>query len=190
MAPPTTKARLANIDPVNFGREVADRVVHHLARYVATLSPGVRLEIDCGTNGLESSGVALSATDLCRWTQTGTGEHPDEARDSLQALCEALYVRPCDEGTYAVSDLDDDADPTSDFGAVVVAAACRLALLDGEAVTPRWLGALASVDAEHVRLLARRGELALVDGEISAEEARRWLSGRGVKGFEGKRRRS
>ena len=56
-------------------------------------------------------------------------------------------------------------------------------LAQAEAVSRRDLAVLASIDPAHVSLLARKGEIEIVDGEVAASVARRWLSGRGVQGF-------
>ena len=63
---------------------------------------------------------------------------------------------------------------------VLTAALGREAVETGRPVTVAQVAALAGVDPNHVRLLARGGELPVNGGEVPAEDARRWLVARGV----------
>lgn len=78
----------------------------------------------------------------------------------------------------------DDLDPDSledRLALVITAALGREALDDGAPVSVGQLATLAGVSPDHVRLLGRRGEITVEGGQVGAEEARRWLVGRGVR---------
>ncbi len=183
MARPTTKTRLADLRPEAVGREAHELVLRQAER-LAT-------KIGCSLSSVGPSDLQLTAADLCRYAQTGdTADWGDEsgALDAAQSLCEVLYSQAGVPGTFDVGELGEDVDPETPVGLVLAAALARFELGQGEPVTARQLGALAGLDERHVRLLARNGELAL-GGTVKAEEARRWLSGRGVAGFEPRRRK-
>lgn len=176
MAPPSKKPVLKDIDPKEIGVAASEAVLHHLARFATMMSPGVTINIH---GDPRESGLAMTVSDLCEWAQTGKGCGDTDARDTLQSVCEALYPRAIDRGTYQVADFDEDANPDTEIGLVVVAAAARLAILDGEPLSPGRLAALASLSPQQVRHLMREGELESKDGEIPAKVAKRWLSARG-----------
>ena len=73
--------------------------------------------------------------------------------------------------------------PTTGIGLVCLAAWARIKLDDGEVLSPRELAALGGLPGPNsLRALVSRSKLtARARGEIAAREARRWLSGRGVR---------
>lgn len=177
MAPPTTKPRLDRLDPGRLARETVEQLVAHLERYALPLQPGVAVRVEARDPG--ETDLAWSIRDLCAWAQRGEGE-PAEIPDLLASVCSALYPQPIDGGADEIADLAQDADPETEIGLVLAAAWARLRLSRGESLSTAQLAALGSVDPQHVRLLVRQGEIAAEEGQVHADEARRWLSARGT----------
>ena len=170
MARPTTKRRLRDIDPDIFSRDVAERYMNHL---VTLLGEHVRNSLIEPVDVLKTE-AALLAT----YAKNGDGVSLVRAKTSYVA------VRMMHDSTKH------NADPTG-FGAtgpagrdtdtVLLAADARLHLDCDQAVPVRELACLAGVDPDHVRLLGRQGEIAIIDGVIAPQDAKRWLAARGVK---------
>ena len=76
--------------------------------------------------------------------------------------------------------------PTTHVGLACLAAWARIRLDEGAPLTQREIAALGGLgSANAVRMLLSRGELRKrTDGDVGVREARRWLSGRGVKGVD------
>lgn len=191
MAPPTTLPRLATLDPEALARELEEQLAAHLARLAVPLSPGT-VHVQRAAAG--ESDLAATVRDLHAWAARGDGD-AEEALEAAGDLAAVLYRPPVGGAPAAPAELVSDVAPTTAAGLLLVAAAARCRIADGGAVAPRELAALAGVDAAHVRLLVRQGEIearkaGAREVEIPAAAARRWLSGRGVPGFDtGKRRR-
>lgn len=183
MARPTSKPRLHALTPDDVGAEAHRLVLEHLSRQA--------MRIGCTIDEVGPSDLALTAADLTRYAQTGdTGDWgaADGALDAAQSICEALYAQAGVPGTFETGELAEDADPETPIGLVLVAAFGRMAIEQKKKVPVRQLAALSGIDYKSLELLARKGELSLEDGQVSSAEARRWLSGRGVPGFEARKR--
>lgn len=177
MARPTTALRLADIDPAAFGAEVERLVTDHATTLLMAVS------IDATWQLPEHAGqLRHEATMLAAYAQRGlVGDwaHHGNAADALVAVCAALYT--CAGRRHEIGGPDDvDVDPTDQLGIVILAAQARIRIDQKEPVPVRELACLAGVDPNHVRLLGRQGELAVVDGAVAAKVARRWLGARGV----------
>lgn len=209
MAPPTNKLRLSQIDPSQLARDVEDAIAHNLHRLAFVMAP--RFEISIRDTERVSPTVALdpgegppppapsftqigqSVRDLALYARGLTGiDAPVQEYliTFLDALVPPLGDAQDAAGLDGVLSGEDDVDllaPDSvlDRLALVVCAALgRETIESGRAVRASWLAALAEVSSDHVRLLARRGELERDDdGEVLAKSASSWLAGRKVAGF-------
>lgn len=194
MARPTTRPRLAQLDPAALAADVDSRLARYLGRLVTPLAPG--FAVDVQRHG--PSGVALSVDALTRYAQGGLPvwdwETHEEPRDALQELLAVLYGRPADALDRSdVGPLDesndseqlDGADLDDPLALVLVAAWARVLLAEESPLSARQLGALGGLDPRAVQRLARDGELRLEGSPLAAspDEARRWLGSRGVKGL-------
>lgn len=194
MARTTTKPRLSKLVPAEIAADVEERVERFLGRLAAPLSPGLELH----TRRHGDTGIALTASALCEYAQRGVPvwdwESWEEAEDACAELVATLWGRIADAGTGSgdVGPLADpgeaaeEADLDDPLALVLVAAWARVTLAKDEPVMVRQLAALAGLDPDVVRRMADAGELALSGQRprtADAGEARRWLSGRGVKGL-------
>ena len=176
MARPTTKRRLRDINPDDFGRDVAERVEAHVtsllpedgdvatARHVARIVER-HLVI-----------VAKKASLLAKYAHDGALD-PKQAGDMLFIVCVWLYS--CAGQSFDVLEKL-DVFPNDDLGIVILAAHARVHLDHNEAVSVRELACLAGVDPDHVRLLARQGEITIEGGVVAPQIAKQWLTARGV----------
>lgn len=173
--------RLASLDPVAVGAAVTDRMLDHL--HIRALDVGARVIVD------GPSSLGFSAALLCDWAQRGTnGEQWDEgmAWDAVQHVCTALYSRAGEPGTFGGGPIDDGpqrADPDTAIEVVLLAAWCRTLLAQRTDVPVRALAALSGLRQQSIRNLASDGEIEMHQGLVAPDEARRWLSGRGVPGL-------
>jgi len=69
------------------------------------------------------------------------------------------------------------------IGTALIAAGCRVHLDAGDSVWDWQLSALASIDCDHLDVLAREGHLRMVSRKIEADEAKRWLGTRGIEPY-------
>lgn len=210
MAPPSSKPRLAALTPDTLGAEVALELWHEIERRTYKLQPALLVaptrmvvpELPAGAPegtpppkpyiealsgerlaaALAETDLAWTVGDLCRYAQTGAMGDWEDTSDVLEVADEIADALGSSRAELAA---DDD----RDIGLVMAGALARVDLAAGESVTAHQLGVLAGVDPQHVRLLARQGEIAIEGGEIAADEATRWLGSRGVPGFTPKRRR-
>lgn len=193
--PVTDTPRLAAIDPQRLAAEVCAGVLDyaaHLLLSVATSAAGQwRLPEPDGLLDLRYTVVTLAGYAQGRHGLDAPVEeylisllplwqYPAHARGSVDTPEYDRAMR---------GDLDDLADDwRGQLCLVMVAATGREAMSAGRPVSVAQLAALAGVSPDHVRLLARRGELDLSGGAhltgaplaADAATARRWLSGRGV----------
>lgn len=183
--------RLLALDPATVAVDTVRAVARHLAWSAIRLSPAqLRMVPDLGTASdaeVASTDLGLTIQSLTAYAQRGAmGDWPDVScvSDAIQSVCEALYVRPLDGGTYDGTEFDRDGDPDTAIGLVLLAAECRRSLSEGEPVTTRGLAALAGLSDSRVRQLVVAGDLRRVKHErIRADDAKRWLSGRGTLGY-------
>jgi len=169
--------RLRDLDPRQVGEEVTRLVLDHL--HIRALDVGMELR----ESGPSSLGFSTAL--LTDWAQHGTnGEAWDEgmAWDAVQQVCEALYSRPGEPGTFGSGPIDQrsKAEPESAVEVVLLAAWARQCIAQRTDVPVRALACLAGLSVGGTRNLGPAGELTIHDGLVAPEEARRWLSGRGV----------
>lgn len=204
MAPPSNKLRLSQIDPSQLARDVEDAIAHNLSRLAFVMSP--RFEIVIRDTERVSPTVALEPGEeppkpAPSFTQIGQSVRDlavyARGLSGLDAPVQEYLITFLDVLTPPLGDAqdaagfdgvlsgDDDVDllaPDSvlDRLALIVCAALgRETIEAGRPVRASWLAALAEVSSDHVRLLARRGELERDDdGEVLAKSARAWLDAR------------
>ena len=187
MVRPASTPRLRDLQPEAVAGEVVRLVREHLRRLAFCLVPGVAWK-EVG-NEPERSDLAWRVLHLVQFAQTGgLADWEDESLvvDALQEVCSALYSRAGEPGTFGVGAMEEAVGGAEldAIGLVLVGAFARYKLpRRALRVTSRELGVLAGVDPDHVRLLARQGELELKDGTVGRAEARRWLVARGVRDF-------
>jgi hypothetical protein len=132
----------------------------------------------------KESQVAWSVQQLTHYAQTGDGGDWGTGREAAQCALDCLVSTvavACYSGDLAEARLSAE----EPLDCVVLATLARVAIAEREDVSAKRLGALAGLTARMVRTLAKSGELA-AEGDplmVPAKEARRWLSGRGVKGL-------
>jgi hypothetical protein len=191
MTRPPSTLRLIDIDPGALDRDLSAALAHHVARLALPLSPGLTVHV-AGPHG--DTGIGLTAADLARYAR-GEGDL-DDAVESYAVELVPLLASPLDPpsgplpalltawlaGEVNVSDLDPSSLPDR-LALVLTAALGREAVETGRPVTVAQLAALAGLDPNSVRRLARAGELDTTDGAVSARDARRWLKARGVPGL-------
>lgn len=190
MAPPSSRPRLAALDPAVVATDVEVRIKDHVASLIMKTDLGAPFSITWS----EPTSLGWTVRLLVGYAQRGLAatDWPDDAcaRDAMLDVVSALYSSAGDAtfGAGAIDRLDalDDGDMDDPISVVLVAAWGRHQIAAGERVGPAELGALASITPHMVRELARRGEIR-ASGErtwsVTAREARRWLAARGVPGF-------
>jgi hypothetical protein len=185
---PASYPRLQNLDPLRVAESVVGAAMRHVASLVSRLDAGATCQIEIGGRRIDSyaeiarvSTLGRDVQALTRWAQTGEAldwSDSGMAADTLLSLISALYTRAAD-GTIDASEFETDVDATRDFGVVILAAQARIRLCHGIDVPVRELAALASISPDALR----RGDGAKLrrtrDG-IACEDARRWLSSRGI----------
>ena len=173
MARPTTKRRLRDIDPDEFGRDVAERVKAHVTDLFSDEDTDIARII-----ARHHDAVAEEAGLLAQYARDG-GFNAERAGHMLLTVRVWLYSCAARTSHATIGKLDGS--PNDDIGIVLLAAHARVRLGRGEAVPVRELACLASVDPDHVRLLARQGQMALISGGVIAPQiAKQWLETRGV----------
>ena len=178
--------RLTAIDPTELGRAITAALAKHVARLAVPLSPGVTVHVGAVAG---DSTVGLAATDLARYAR-GEGRLDGPVQDYAVELVPLLagpladpgeippILRAWLDGEVNLSDLRADSLPDR-LALVLTAALGREAMESGQPVTAAQLAALAGLDPNSLRRLARFGEIQTADhGAIPAAEARRWLAGR------------
>ena len=164
---PTNKLRLSTLDPNAFVDEVARRV-----DALITLLHADRMDAN------------LRHTAQCVIEYAQDGEHilgHDRAHKSISDLIMQLYssamssaeiARVFDDSPYRA----EDADPVL---LVLLAAVGRYQIAMGQRVRVRHLAALSSVSAAALYAAITRGDLRAKNGTVAAQDAKKWLKGRG-----------
>ena len=184
--------KLTDLNPSTVGAEATALVVARLGRLVLPLSPGVTLRV---ADAVGDTDLGLTVASLCAWAQRGElgdWETHDEAADALQTAAEALLSSPARPWTIADLDALDEIERGEELDAVrlvLAASLTRLRICRGEAVTLDTLARLAGVTRQAVQKIAAQGDLRVAAGRgsapstVDADEARRWLASRGVRGW-------
>lgn len=171
MAPRTESPRLSSIDPDALAREVVAALRAHVEAIALPLQPAYRVTI-------------------APMLRPDDAPPPDDLETNLGQTVRQLAGYACtgDAGDWeptegdvegAIADVLRAVTPSPALSLVIDAARGRATIASGEPVEARELAALAGLSATQVRALSRAGDL---PGELplSAEEARAWLSARGV----------
>lgn len=183
---------LRDLDPRAVAREACAAAVEHLGRVLFVLQPAAAgLVVGAGATSperlVDGSDLGLTVQALTAFAQRGApvGDwtHAELAADGLLTVVGALYGGALD-GEDATPGILSEGEPSSPLEAVLLAAWTRVQFARGEAVDARQLACLASCPTRTVRHHIESGELTAAAGRparVAPEEARRWLSARGVK---------
>lgn len=187
--------RLAALDQHHVASLAARRVAATMQRLALALSPGLqwRATPDADETLLPATDLYMSVSDLLAYAQDG--RQPDEAEDLLLSVLGALLARPLDADTAGrdlatlVEELEDDSE--DELVLLCVAAVARLTLQRGGRLSSRQVASLAGLAPSRVRALSAAGELPSATEPTKkagtwyrAADVRRFLSGRGVGGFD------
>lgn len=180
--PVTNTPRLSTIDPAQLALDVArgaqDHLVHLLFAFASPDAPPPDLwQLRHTVSTLAAYAVHGAALDapvqeyllslLPLWTYAMGASSSVDTPEFDRALAGDL------------DDLDDDW--RGRLVLVMVAAIGRETLAKARStVSVAQLAALASMSPDSVRLLGRKGEIVIDEGDVSGKEARRWLGARGV----------
>ena len=175
MARPTTKRRLRDINPDDFGREVAERVKTHVTDLFLDRKDKTASRLF--EHRLLT--VEKEATIVAQYAQGGALDL-NRACDVLFAVCARLYSNAGKAFNFdALEKLD--IFPSDNIRVVLLAARARIRLGHREAVPVRELACLAGIDPDHARVLLRQGQMTLITGGVVAPDvAAKWLATRGV----------
>lgn len=168
------------------------------AAHKAAVDTAHRIAFSCGYDLVQGGAGTSDLAWACRWLTlyAQTGRAPDDAPASEYYLSLLpLYSCPTPDGETGaripIGSDDGGLEPTTPWGLVLRACWIRDRLAAGEDVTPSELACLASISPQAVRQLIAAGELRTRKRRddsgpgrpaslVTAAEARRWLSGRGV----------
>jgi len=198
MAPPTSKPRLAQIDPDALAKAVEDDAIHHAHRLALTLSPRVELRVlDSGVSGYTQ--IGLSVRDLAAYA-VGGARLDAPVHDYMISLLEVLgqpvggltSTTVIDEALDGRVDVDDlDTDTIGQLALVTCAALARERVengRDGQSVPASWLAALAGTSTRQVQHISLSGDGLKrdADGDVTAASARAWLAARRLRASQGR----
>ena len=178
---------LDRLDPNRAADEVVREVYQRARRDAGRV--GLTLQVDYVPPGYDQKtslsptmdrSKAYKAARACAdWATTGKGK-PEEIAAALKELCADLDVE-LGKSSRREPDL------ATASGVLVVAAAARLALKEGRAVTAVEVATLASVDDRTIRAAAQEGELQPVGPgrpmRFAADGVCEYLYRQGVPGF-------
>jgi hypothetical protein len=172
---------LASLTETQIRGEFASAAHERLLRAALHLGPAL-LRVPPG-DALRSSDGASSCADLLAFAQTGAigdwdpGDPCNDALDACRALWDCVYGSQPEDSQLSLD---------APLGCLLLAVYARCDIAAGGELPTKRLAALAGVTLNTPRDLVSRGELAAEkrgrELYFAASEARRWLSGRGVKG--------
>lgn len=201
MAPPRVDSipLLRDLDPRAVAADVVRSVLDHVQRVTFSLAPAVEARLlaygaDGGARSpqpedLVGTDLGMTVTTLVQYAQCGlpAWDWTDSgmASDGALSVMSALYTcAGTPEVGGGILDREDDVEPDSAIGVVLLATIARIQIDQRADVALRALAVLSGLSLRQVQELAAKGELAKSGrGVVTAEEATRWLSGRGVPGF-------
>lgn len=178
--------KLTDLDPQSVADEVAGWVRAHIYRLAFPMTAPIQLDLlDLRHAVAELTAYAQHGPPHCEdaggpaeYVQTVVEALYSAAHPDVYGYVETVWQRAGDDGEQHAIDV------------VLLAATGRERIERGlEAVSLPELAALAGVSVKTLRNLGSRGELAITGGErgvrgssgVQPDEARRWLSGRGVE---------
>lgn len=190
---------LTDLTPDGVRDEALQLVAEHLAHYAVSLSPldAKRPYMPPTAEEMRSTTLAFEVRALTHYALTGADAETDNpviaanyARDRILSITTALDSSPWSphEGTLDPVCGPVDAKegwPQTGVGLACLAAWSRVNLVAGESLSAREMAALGGLSGPgSYRMIASRGDAPKAErGEVPSDEARRWLSGRGVAGF-------
>lgn len=184
MAPPRTTPRLQDLAPRDVARAAVDRAYRRIIRLGMRLGPAL---VIAGDTPDEYCDLGQTVAHLTGYARTGALGDWEDGDDVVAAIHDVLQVLWPAAGPGPLAEVEGELDDDDPVALVVLAAWARASVDTGVPVTLRELGALAGLHRRPLQALAASGELRVTDerpARVKAAEARRWLSGRGVTGFE------
>jgi hypothetical protein len=182
MGRPSATPRLRDLDPKKIGEEVITLVRNHMIDLVQKIDPSAELLKLGGMSSLRWTAQVLTAYAKHGLPSTDWPHHGC-ARDAVQEVSETLYSRAGEPYTFGANTFENELELTKPIDIVLLAAWCRVAIDSNEKIDARMLGCLAGIDPDHVRLLARKGEIDIREGVVRPKEAKRWLRSRDIEGL-------
>lgn len=177
MAPPTSNARLKDIDPERLGKDVDAAIRAHVFR--------LAFEVGLATTEAMPSNILYAVRDLAAYAKNG-GSLDAAVQDYLTTICPTVWMRAADGMTYKTEEWHTDPDlldPKRWLHCLILvmrAALAREKLEQDLPVIPADVAVLASMAATAIRLLCKSGEIVArrdADGwAIEASEAQRFLA--------------
>jgi len=180
--------RLADNDPHRLALAIVSQVSRRTFRDARRL--GLLVQTADGHSPREGalfvvvieSELYQAARMLAEWAQAGRGNSAEIGASILQVRADLEGIDTLDASPTR------PLDPATLYGAVLVAAGARLAVVEGRTVTAIELATLAGVDEHTVREAVKAGALRPVAGSrrpmrFAADLARAYLYTRGVPGF-------
>lgn len=195
MAPRTESLRLSDLIPSDVARDVVRAVIEHVELLASYLAPGVHIQIAgeaiqpfvYGPIREKNSHLYQTVDGLVRFAQSGSYNADgnwDSASGSIDGVLSALHS--CSVSTRHNAPFDISyADQSTPIGIVLIAANARVRLSSRGVfgLTARELSILAGISDAQVRVLARKGVLAIAEGFCQRAESKAWLRSRGVVGL-------
>lgn len=183
--------KLTTLTPEQVAQDVVDALAAHANLALAHLAPSVTMAIKTPPTW-EGTSIGIVAHALASYAISGA--NIGEPMTYVKALTAALYARPDSDGNDPDAPLADTAADTS-WRLVIRAALARHAIMLGADSTLRELGWLAGLSLEGVRHQVTVGELKARRKRdrdrpgspatlVTSADARRWLTSRGIAGFE------
>lgn len=189
---------LTDLTPEGVRDEALQLIAEHLANYAVSLSPldAKRPYMPPTAEEMRSTTLAHELRALAHYALTGQDAETDRpavaanyARDRILSVTVALDSSPWSPHEGAHDPVCGPVDaregwPETGVGLACLAAWARAKLVAGEGLTVRELAAVGGLSGPgSYRVLASRGDAPKAEGgEVAADEARRWLSGRGATG--------
>jgi hypothetical protein len=191
MARPTVKPRLARLDSAALAQLATEMALQQIARLAQELKPGIAIEISRQGG---PTPLAVAASGLCRYAQTGTPaawNETDQPLDLIGRLTSALYSLDARDRDQK-SDWQDAVSDESPLGTVLLAAHGRWLLGRGRDIPAEELAALASVSPGHILVALRPSPPPILARSLSSSSRRTlitapsalsWLQLRGCPGL-------
>lgn len=203
------RARLADLDPREMGRQAVRRVLRHIANFAPNLSSGLMVTFCAprpdGQSAAEPSDDALDKTELAHtvaaltvYAQRGQWTLDDQSHELAAGEAVAKTGILLSANALGISNplsaivLSGDESSEDPMRLLLTGAWARVALARGCGLSTAQLAVLVGMHPSAVRALRSRGEIRGWIGKKSGrgatpcppDVARRWLAARGVEGLE------
>jgi hypothetical protein len=114
------------------------------------------------------------------FAQSGSVDPSLSAEDALKQVCFVLFETVTSEPRDISEGLPMGVSADTAIGVAMIGTFARLKLARGEGLSTRDLAALSSLSIRQIQQLIAGAKLAATGSNVSAKEARRWLSARGI----------